>query len=347
MGPRTRLPFLLFFAIRRSMSQYCDDCLHKYHRCICYKPCPDHEMLRPIVPDPEQRIGALPSTTLPLKTTPSSLSLLHSFNTASMEEKSAMTARPIFRDISNLGTSSGSTKSKSYFPGLTLKYKELAAIRRQRSTVRRKTPPRTKKGVFTPSANDARGSSTANKREAYLSIRRGLPLQEIIDDHPEELSFIHSAARYAPPCEEAAKVLYLFGKTGSGKTTSTLKVLQELELSFFKKMPGTHWFDGYTGQQVLVLEEFQSCFTLTKFLSMCDPHPPQLEIKGGTMPNRSPYIIICSNKSPLRQYTTVQEESPTSFAAFLRRINTEVDCTGREYGDIEAHIRSFLTPDTL
>ena len=25
MGPRTRLPFLLFFAIRRSMSQYCDD----------------------------------------------------------------------------------------------------------------------------------------------------------------------------------------------------------------------------------------------------------------------------------------------------------------------------------
>ena len=202
-------------------------------------------------------------------------------------------------------------------------------------------------GEFTPSANDARGSSTANKREAYLSIRRGLPLQEIIDDHPEELSFIHSAARYAPPREEAAKVLYLFGKTGSGKTMSTLKVLQELELSFFKKMPGTHWFDGYTGQQVLVLEEFQSRFTLTKFLSMCDPHPPHLEIKGGTMPNRSPYIIICSNKSPLQQYTTVQEESPASFAAFLRRINTEVDCTGREYGDIEAHIRSFLTPYTL
>jgi hypothetical protein len=112
-------------------------------------------------------------------------------------------------------------------------------------------------------------------------------------------------------------------------------------------MPGTHWFDGYTGQDVLVLEEFQSCFTLTKFLSMCDPYPPQLEIKGGTMPNRSAYIIICSNKNPLQQYTTVQTESPASYAAFLRRITTEVDCTGREYGDIEAHIRSFVTIDAV
>ena len=200
-------------------------------------------------------------------------------------------------------------------------------------------------GTLQLSASDASkaGSSGANRREAYADIRRGAPLQDIIDANPEELSYIHQAARYAPPRTEPARVLYLHGETGCGKTTSTLKVLLDLKMSFFKKMPGTHWFDGYTGQDVLVLEEFQSCFTLTTFLSMCDPHPPQLQVKGGTMPNRSKWIIICSNSSPFQQYEKVQEERPRSFAAFLRRISVEVDCSKRDYNDIEAHIRSFLT----
>jgi hypothetical protein len=192
-----------------------------------------------------------------------------------------------------------------------------------------------------------RGSSAANKRKAYADIRRGVPIQDVIDAVPEELSFIHQAARYAPARTEPARVLYLHGRTGCGKTTSTIKVLLDLQLSWFKKMPGTHWFDGYTGQDVLVLEEFQSCFTLTTFLSLCDPYPPQLQVKGGTMPNRSKFIIICSNSNPLQQYERVQAERPQSFAAFLRRIDVEVDCTGQPYGGIEAHIRSFLVAGML
>jgi hypothetical protein len=192
-----------------------------------------------------------------------------------------------------------------------------------------------------------RGSSAAYKRRAYADIRRGRSLQEVIDDSPEELSYIHQAARYAPPRAEPARVLYLYGETCCGKTTSTIKVLLDLKMSWFKKMPGTMWFDGYTGQDVLVLEEFQSCFTLTAFLSMCDPYPPQLQVKGGTMPNRCKWIIICSNSSPFQQYEKVQEDRPRSFAAFLRRISVEVNCTGRSYGDIEAHIRSFLVEDIV
>ncbi|CAI8055949.1 Replication-associated protein [Geodia barretti] len=192
--------------------------------------------------------------------------------------------------------------------------------------------------------NHPKGPSAAEtRRKAYADIKRGKSLQEIIDDNPEELSYIHQAARYAPARTLPAKVLYLHGKTGCGKTTSTLNVLLKHDLQFFKKMPGTHWFDGYTGQPVMVLEEFQSCFTLTKFLSMCDPYPPQLEVKGGTMPNRSTHIIICSNSGPFLQYQDVQDKRPASYAAFLRRISQEHDCSHMTHEEIERHITSFLT----
>ena len=200
-------------------------------------------------------------------------------------------------------------------------------------------------GSFTPSANDSRkgGSSVEKSRSCYESIRRGDNVQSIIDSQPELVGFIHQVAKYAPSRRGIAKVLYLHGTTGSGKTTSTLKVVQKLGLSYFKKMPSTHWFDGYTGQQVLVLEEFQSCFTCTKFLSMCDPSPPQLEIKGGSMPNRATHFIICSNSGPYDQYLEVQSKRPRSFAAFLRRLTHVFDCSDIPYCVIEACIETFLT----
>ena len=131
-------------------------------------------------------------------------------------------------------------------------------------------------GTLTLTANDARqrDSASTTRRLIFESLRRGDPLPQIADDHPEELSYLHTAARYGKPRAHRAKVLYLHGATGCGKTTSTTNVLLELDMSWHKKLPASHWFDGYIGQKVLVLEEFQSCFPLVSFLSLCDSYPP-------------------------------------------------------------------------
>ena len=208
-------------------------------------------------------------------------------------------------------------------------------------------------GTLTLSANELRqrDSVAVTRREVYASLRRGDPIAQIADDHPEEISYLHTIARYGKPRVCRAKVLYLHGTTGCGKTTSTTNVLIELGVSWHKKMPACHWFDGYIGQQVLVLEEFQSCFPLVSFLSLCDSYPPPLQIKGGTMPNQSDFIIICSNSTPLQQYLTVQEARPASFAAFLRRLDVTVDCSGLSHESIESTIKDFLghgtSPDTI
>ena len=47
-----------------------------------------------------------------------------------------------------------------------------------------------------------------------------------------------------------------------------------------------------------ILEEFQSCFTCTAFLQLTNTFPPDLEIKGGWVPNAAKAIIITSNTAP-------------------------------------------------
>ena len=197
-------------------------------------------------------------------------------------------------------------------------------------------------GTF-KSNKGVRGDSTVKKRrDAYADVKRGLPIATLYDTYPEEVMYLNSITKLAPARKGVAKVLYLYGKTGCGKTTSTHKVLEELDLSWFKKMPKSHWFDGYLGQQVLFLEEFQSCFNCTTFLSMCDTYPPTLEIKGGAIANQSTHYIICSNKSPDEQYPNVQQQHYATWEAYRRRIDRTVCCTRLSHDQIEEEIRQFF-----
>lgn len=80
---------------------------------------------------------------------------------------------------------------------------------------------------------------------------------------------------------------------------------------------------------------------------MCDPFPPQVEVKGGSVPNTSEHFIICSNAAPWEQYPSVAESKPATFRAYLRRINNEHDCSLLSYSAIEAIIREFLSDVVL
>jgi hypothetical protein len=232
------------------------------------------------------------------------------------------TVPPTFKVTSSLKRGNTLRTSKAYFPGLTLSYRELRAIRRLKNTVIKKIQYRSSKASLSYQPPICRRSVdpplliNGKRMQIYdvvFQSRTSLMLSQ-----KNLVSFIKllDMPLHGPNLQEYCICMVLPGV----EKPSTIKVLLDLQLSWFKKMPGTHWFDGYTGQQVLVLEEFQSCFTLTTFLSLCDPYPPQLQVKGGTMPNRSKFIIICSNSNPLQQYERVQLERPQSFAAFLGKL---------------------------
>ena len=136
-------------------------------------------------------------------------------------------------------------------------------------------------------------------KEVYHGLKDGtLSLRQVMEDHPEQITWIRHVQDMVPPREAPAKVLYLYGSTGLGKTTNTVAALKDLNIPYWKKQPGHKWFTGYRGEDVIIFEEFTSCFLLTQWLSLCDPEPPLVETKGGHIHIQATKYIILSNLGP-------------------------------------------------
>lgn len=60
--------------------------------------------------------------------------------------------------------------------------------------------------------------------------------------------------------------------------------------------PRGKWWDGYTGQEIVILDDFYGWLPFDELLRICDRYPCRVETKGGTMEFVSKSIYITSNK---------------------------------------------------
>lgn len=82
------------------------------------------------------------------------------------------------------------------------------------------------------------------------------------------------------------------------------------------------WFDGYAGEAVIVLDDFDgSQLTYDLFKRLCDKYPLRLPVKGGFANCRASLIVISSNK-PAHMWYAGQDPVP-----ILRRISNTVSYT--------------------
>ena len=110
------------------------------------------------------------------------------------------------------------------------------------------------------------------------------------------------------------------GRDRSGKTTTVINFLEAHGITYFVKPPGM-WFDGYTGEDVIVMDDYDNDMPLKDFLRVTNPRPPPLPVKGGFATNVCKKIIMTSNLPPEEQYHKVKDEQPSRWAAFRRRLD--------------------------
>lgn len=79
------------------------------------------------------------------------------------------------------------------------------------------------------------------------------------------------------------------------------------------------WWDGYTGQEVVVLDDFYGWVPYDELLRLCDRYPLIVETKGGSTQFLARTLLITSNKGPQEWYS--QECVPIADALY-RRITT-------------------------
>lgn len=114
-----------------------------------------------------------------------------------------------------------------------------------------------------------------------------------------------------------------------GKTTSIIKEIEATGgIADCHFQHDTTWWDGYTGQSVVVLDDFRGWIPLHLFLKLIDILPVKLPIKGSFSTWFAvKTVYISSNFVPTRWWKDVPEEQ---LSAITRRISEIRFWTGRD-----------------
>lgn len=186
----------------------------------------------------------------------------------------------------------------------------------------------------------------------YQLVKDGLSNYEIMEQNPDYMLNLERIERARQAVREQQyrdtfrqlETTYIWGPTGTGKTRG---VMERYSYSgVYRVTDYAHPFDSYSGEDVLLLDEFSSNFKIRDLLNYLDGYPLTLPARYSNRVACYTKIYIISNLCLSKQYPEVQVESPATFAAFLRRIHKVIHYTGPgkfgEYDTAEYMDNPFL-----
>ncbi|HQO95869.1 MAG TPA: viral replication protein [Sedimentibacter sp.] len=179
-----------------------------------------------------------------------------------------------------------------------------------------------------------REESNPKMYKLIQQVRDGMKIADIIDESPDlgfkvkDIDILRQTLlsdRYAQMIR-SIETTYVYGATGTGKTSGIYKKHDAREICRITNYrQGKASFDSYSGQDVLVFEEFYSQFPIEEMLSYLDIYPLMLPARYSDKVACYTKVYITSNVSLSQQYKHIQVNQPETWRAFLRRINRIVE----------------------
>ena len=158
-------------------------------------------------------------------------------------------------------------------------------------------------------------------------IRNGEKVDDIIETSPEAIPHVRNLREVENVLQRNAarknkyrdvRVTYLYGKTGVGKTRYVHETYDD---ELFRVTDYENPFDNYSGERVLVLDEFNSQLKFELMLNLLDRYPTELHARFYNKWAAHDEVWIISNLKLEEMYPAVQQSSPEQWQAFLRRIH--------------------------
>lgn len=194
-----------------------------------------------------------------------------------------------------------------------------------------------KEATRLPGANPVREGdfkTTQGKRTDLEAVRtlliNGANELQIADDNFGVWVRYHRAFnRYrqllGSPRQHEMVVNVRWGETGTGKTRGVYDefgVGGVYSLSQPNSERGAIWFDGYTGQKVILIDEFYGWLPISFILKLMDRYPMKVQTKGGfqDLLDTTTHVIITANTSWETWYNWDEYDAELK-KAFKRRLS--------------------------
>jgi len=164
----------------------------------------------------------------------------------------------------------------------------------------------------------------------FALIKEGKSEQEILETDPSTfIKYTNGIKRamvlYAPLRSWKTTIFWWHGSTGSGKSREAFERYPDA----YWKPPATKWWDGYDGQETVIIDDYRrDLCTFGELLRLFDRYPFYVETKGGTRSFVARQIIVTTPRTPR---DTWQGRADEDLGQLMRRIE-EV----RLFGDLVA-----------
>lgn len=176
-----------------------------------------------------------------------------------------------------------------------------------------------------PQTGQGRRSDLAN---LYQMIKDGYSNVEILEINPDNLLNLQHidkarleilSSRYKAERRINLLVTYVSGATGFGKSRYILD--NHGDSNVYRVTDYKHPFDTYSGEDVIVFEEFRSDLPVGNMLNYLDIYPLQLPARYNNRQACYNFVYIVSNWKLDDQYHNVRLEQTETWNALIRRIH--------------------------
>lgn len=194
-----------------------------------------------------------------------------------------------------------------------------------------------------PPVNQGKRNDIKALKEAVDS---GIAELELWDTHfSSMLRYYKAVSQYRilrdPPRSNPCYSYCFWGPSGTGKSHMATILASKLsnEPPFWLPAPnsstGALWWDGYTGQKVVIIDEFYGWIPHPTCLRICDRYDLTVQTKGGSRRLLAEHVIFTSNKSPTEWWPRSglgamerRLKGPVGICMFLQNV---VPVENREY----------------
>lgn len=200
-----------------------------------------------------------------------------------------------------------------------------------------------KEGEFEEFGECPRQGERTDLQNFADDIQAGISEEDLIEIHTENMA---KYDRFYQRCKNIQlkkisqqcidpEVIIIYGEPGSGKTrhvydTEDINNIYKMECG--DGSANSIFWDGYTGEEVILIDDFHNNFKLDYMLRLLDRYPMKLNIKGGYTYRCAKRIYITSNICPMDWYPNCP---PIHRQALFRRINKLINLRTNEIIPIE------------